>query len=155
MPFNRWATDEPRELPRVPARRTAIVTCMDARIDPLAALGMHLGDAHVIRNAGALVTDDTIRSLAISQRMLDTRAVVIMGHTDCGLEGLDEEAALRAIAEEAGTSPAWRPGAFASVDEQVRASVQLVRSSPFLAHRDDVRGLVHDVGIAGGVRAVA
>src|SRR4051795_10758084 len=110
MPFNRWAQDEPRDLPRVPARRTAIVTCMDARIDALAALGMHLGDAHVIRNAGALVTDDAIRSLAISQRMLDTRAVVVMGHTDCGLEGLDEDAALAAIAAEAGAPPPWPLG---------------------------------------------
>src|SRR3954465_7192494 len=136
MPFTRWAKDEPQDLPRVPARRTAIVTCMDARIDPLAALGMHLGDAHVIRNAGALVTDDAIRSLAISQRMLDTRAVVVMGHTDCGLEGLDEEAALAAIAQEAGTAPSWRLGAFASVDDQVRASVARLRESPFVPHRD-------------------
>jgi carbonic anhydrase len=128
---------------------------MDARIDPLGVLGMDLGDAHVIRNAGALVTDDTIRSLAISQRMLDTRSVVIIGHTDCGLEGLDEEAALRAIAEQAGTPPAWRPGTFESVDEQVRASVELVRSSVFVPHRDDVRGFVHDVAVAGGVREVA
>jgi carbonic anhydrase len=155
MPFKRWATDQPQPLPRVPARRTAIVTCMDARIDPLAAVGMHLGDAHVIRNAGALVTDDTIRSLAISQRMLDTRAVVIMGHTDCGLEGLDEEAALRAIADEAGEPPPWRPGAFTSVDDQVRAGVEAVRGSAFLPHRDDVRGFVHDVGVDGGVRQVA
>jgi|1186.fasta_scaffold68989_2 carbonic anhydrase len=155
MPFTRWAKDEPQELPRVPARRTAIVTCMDARIDPLAALGMHLGDAHVIRNAGALVTDDTIRSLAISQRMLDTRAVVIIGHTDCGLEGLDEGAAVEAIAAEAGTVPPWRPGSFASVEDQVRASVEAVRSSPFIPHRDDVTGFVHDVGVAGGVRPVA
>jgi carbonic anhydrase len=155
MSFNRWAQEEPQDPPRVPARRTAIITCMDARIDPLAALGMHLGDAHVIRNAGALVTDDTIRSLAISQRMLHTRTIVIMGHTDCGLEGLDEEAAVQAIAEEAGTPPSWRPGSFDSVEEQVRASVEIVRQSPFVPHRDDVHGYVHDVGVAGGVRSVA
>jgi carbonic anhydrase len=128
---------------------------MDARIDPLAALGMHLGDAHVIRNAGALVTDDTIRSIAISQRMLGTRAVVVMGHTDCGLEGLDEDAALEAIAAETGSRPPWRPGAFESVEEQVRESVEIVRASVFVPHRDEVLGYVHDVGIAGGVQAVA
>ena len=154
MPFNRWATDEPRDPPRVPARRTAIVTCMDARIDPLAALGMHLGDAHVLRNAGAIVTDDTIRSLAISQRMLHTRSVVIVGHTDCGLEGLDEEAALRELAEAAGTEPPWPLGSFEHVEDQVRESVRAVRESPFVPYRDDVRGYVQHVGAGGGLRPV-
>ena len=154
MSFNRWASEEPRDLPRVPARRTAIVTCMDARIDPLAALGMHLGDAHVIRNAGALVTDDTIRSLAISQRMLRTSAVVVMGHTDCGLEGLDDSEALEAIAATADQTPPWRPGGFADLDEHVRESVRLIRKSAFIPNRDDVRGFIHDVGIGGGIREV-
>jgi len=154
MSFDRWASEEPRDLPRVPARRTAIITCMDARIDPLGALGMHLGDAHVIRNAGAIVTDDTIRSLAISQRMLRTHAVVVMGHTDCGLEGLDDSEALEAIAAGADQVPPWRPGGFPDLDEQVRESVRAIRESPFIAHRDDVRGLVHDVGIGGGIREV-
>jgi carbonic anhydrase len=152
MAFDRWAQEQPQDPPRVPARRTAIVTCMDARIDPLGALGMHLGDAHVIRNAGALVTDDVIRSLAISQRMLHTRAVVIVGHTDCGLEGLDDEEAARAIAEVTGETPPWRPGGFASLEDQVRESVARVRESPFVPHRDDVRGYIHDVGLGGGVR---
>jgi carbonic anhydrase len=154
MSFNRWAQEGPQDPPRVPARRVAIITCMDARIDPLAALGMHLGDAHVIRNAGALVTEDAIRSLAISQRMLHTRSVAIIGHTDCGLEGLDEEAALAAIADEAGTPPSWSLGGFSSVEDQVRESVARVRESPFIPYRDDVRGYVHDVGVAGGIRPV-
>jgi carbonic anhydrase len=155
MPFERWAKETPQDPPRVPARRTAIVTCMDARIDPLAALGMHLGDAHVIRNAGGLVTDDAIRSLAISQRMLHTRSVVIVGHTDCGLEGLDDDEALRSIKAGTGHAPPWRPGGFTSVDETVRESVRAVRESPFVPHRDDVRGYVHDVGAGGGLREVA
>src|SRR5512132_3024818 len=111
------------DIPLPPAKHIAIVACMDARLDVHGLLGLRLGDAHVIRNAGGVVTDDTIRSLAISQRMLDTRSVVVIGHTDCGLEGLDDDAALRAIAEEADAVPPWRPGGFADVEEQVRQSV--------------------------------
>ena len=137
-----------------PARRLAIVTCMDARIDPLAALGAGLGDAHVIRNAGAMITEDAIRSLALSQRLLETRAVAIVGHTDCGLEGLNDAAVLQEIASDAGRPPPWRPGSFEDVERHVRESVRAGRECPYLTYRDDVRGYVLEVENGGGLREV-
>ncbi len=118
---------------------------MDARVDPLPAVGLELGDAHVIRNAGAVVTDDVLRSLAISQAFLGTRAVVVMAHTDCGLCGLDEGAFRDDLAARAGGPPPWRAGAFADVDAFVAEGAERVRSCPFLQHTDEVSAVVFDV----------
>ncbi|WDV51057.1 carbonic anhydrase [Streptomyces coeruleorubidus] len=127
-----------------PALHVAVVACMDARLDPLAALGLALGDCHTIRNAGGVVTDDVIRSLAISQRKLGTRSVVLVHHTGCGMETLTED--FRGELEaEVGQRPAWAVECFSDVDQDVRQSMRRVRTSPFLPHTDDVRGFVFDV----------
>lgn len=127
-----------------PVRRVAIVACMDARLDLHAALGLALGDCHTIRNAGGVVTDDVIRSLTISQRCLGTRSVVLIHHTGCGLltltEGFRDE-----LEQEVGQKPNWAVESFSDVDQDVRQSIARVRTSPFLPHRDDVRGFVFDV----------
>ncbi|MGW1763936.1 beta-class carbonic anhydrase [Streptomyces sp. NPDC002073] len=127
-----------------PVLHVAVVACMDARIDLHRALGLELGDCHTIRNAGGVVTDDTIRSLTISQRALGTRAVVLIHHTGCGLESLTEDFR-HELEDEVGQRPAWAVEAFRDVDQDVRQSMQRVRTSPFLLHRDDVRGFVFDV----------
>lgn len=133
------------DLPPAPARRVAVLVCMDARIDVLDALGLSVGDAHVVRNAGGVVTDDVIRSLALSQRRFGTREIVLVHHTNCGLEGLDEEEFKQELRAETGGEPAWSLGSFrdpyASVDESIRR----LQSSPFLLHRDHIRGFVYDV----------
>ncbi|MFR9722266.1 beta-class carbonic anhydrase [Streptomyces sp. MS19] len=127
-----------------PVRRTAIVACMDARLDLHAALGLELGDCHTIRNAGGVITDDVIRSLTISQRRLGTRSVVLIHHTQCGLLDLTEE--FRSELElEVGQRPAWPVDSFTDLDQDVRQSLARVRTSPFLLHTDDVRGFVFDV----------
>ncbi len=127
-----------------PVLRVAVVACMDARLDLHAALGLELGDCHTIRNAGGVVTDDVIRSLTISQRKLGTRSVVLIHHTGCGLESLTED--FRTELElEVGQRPAWAVESFKDVDQDVRQSMQRVRTSPFLQHTDDVRGFVFDV----------
>ncbi|MGW0392422.1 beta-class carbonic anhydrase [Streptomyces sp. NPDC003042] len=127
-----------------PVLRVAVVACMDARLDLHAALGLELGDCHTIRNAGGVVTDDTIRSLTISQRALGTRAVILIHHTGCGLESLTEDFR-HELEDEVGQRPAWAVEAFRDVDQDVRQSMQRVRTNPFLPHRDDVRGFVFDV----------
>ncbi|MFF8312227.1 beta-class carbonic anhydrase [Streptomyces lydicus] len=127
-----------------PVRKVAVVSCMDARIDLHAALGLELGDCHTIRNAGGVVTDDIIRSLTISQRALGTRSVVLIHHTGCGLLGLTEDFR-HDLAAEVGQRPTWAVEAFKDLDEDVRQSMQRVRTSPFLLHTDDVRGFVFDV----------
>lgn len=127
-----------------PVLHVAVVACMDARLDLHAALGLELGDCHTIRNAGGVVTDDVIRSLTISQRALGTRSVVLIHHTGCGLESLTEEFR-HELEMEVGQRPAWAVEAFRDVDQDVRQSMQRVRTSPFLLHRDDVRGFVFDV----------
>ncbi|MGY5035693.1 beta-class carbonic anhydrase [Streptomyces sp. 900116325] len=127
-----------------PVLGVAVVACMDARIDLHAALGLELGDCHTIRNAGGVVTDDTIRSLTISQRALKTRSVVLIHHTGCGLQTLTEEFRYE-LEREVGQRPAWAVESFRDVDQDVRQSMQRVRTSPFLAHTDDVRGFVFDV----------
>ena len=137
-----------------PSRRVAIVTCMDARIDPAAALGLEPGEAHVLRNAGTAVTDDVIRSLAISQRLLGTREVMVIKHTRCGMQDLDEDRLRAELAESAGTEPTWAIESFDDLDDAVRKAVARVRDSPFLAHRDRVRGFVYDVQ-TGRLREVA
>ncbi|MFD6879603.1 beta-class carbonic anhydrase [Streptomyces sp. NPDC054904] len=127
-----------------PVLQVAVVACMDARLDLHAALGLELGDCHTIRNAGGVVTDDTIRSLTISQRALGTRAVILIHHTGCGLESLTEDFR-HELEDEVGQRPAWAVEAFRDVDQDVRQSMQRVRTNPFLLFRDDVRGFVFDV----------
>ncbi len=127
-----------------PVLKVAVVACMDARLDLHAALGLHLGDCHTIRNAGGVVTDDVIRSLTISQRALGTRSIVLVHHTGCGLETLTE-GFRDDLEHEVGQRPTWAVEAFRDVDQDVRQSMQRVRTSPFLQHTDDVRGFVFDV----------
>jgi carbonic anhydrase len=142
----------PGPVPAVPGRALAIVTCMDARIDVFAMLGLKVGDAHVIRNAGGVATEDAIRSLAISQRLLGTRTVVLVQHTECGLLTIDDAEFRAALRTEVGHAPPWSTEAFADLDESVRLSTQRVRSDPFLiAH--EVRGFVYDVA-TGRLREV-
>ncbi|MDH6519678.1 carbonic anhydrase [Streptomyces sp. SAI-208] len=127
-----------------PVLHVAVVACMDARLDLHAALGLELGDCHTIRNAGGVVTDDVIRSLTISQRKLGTRSIVLIHHTGCGLEAITEDFR-NELEMEVGQRPAWAVEAFRDVDQDVRQSMQRVRTSPFLLHTDDVRGFVFDV----------
>ena len=126
-----------------PRRRVAVLTCMDARIDPLAMLGFERGDAHVIRNAGGLATDDAIRSLSASQRLLGTEEVVVVMHEDCGLHGGDDEEFARLLAE-VGAHPEWRLGSFEDLDTALLESLERLRSAPELPARDRVRGFVFD-----------
>jgi carbonic anhydrase len=118
---------------------------MDARLRVPAALGLEPGDAHVLRNAGAIVTEDVMRSLAISQRLLGTRGVMVIGHTDCGMARLDEAELRAELREAAGADPPFAIGAFSDVEASVRASVLALRASPLLPHRDAIRGFVYDV----------
>ncbi|MEU9592178.1 beta-class carbonic anhydrase [Streptomyces sp. NPDC048219] len=127
-----------------PALQAAVVACMDARLDVTAALGLRNGDCHVIRNAGGAVTDDVIRSLAISQRALGTRSVILLHHTACGMETLTEDFR-HELEREVGQRPVWAVESFQDVDQDVRQSLARVRTSPFLPHTDDVRGFVYDV----------
>ncbi|MCX5201773.1 carbonic anhydrase [Streptomyces sp. NBC_00237] len=127
-----------------PVLRVAVVACMDARLDLHDALGLALGDCHTIRNAGGVVTDDVIRSLTISQRALGTQSVILIHHTNCGLESLTEDFR-HEIEDEVGQRPSWAVEAFRDVDQDVRQSMQRVRTSPFLLHTGDVRGFVFDV----------
>ncbi|MCX4663251.1 beta-class carbonic anhydrase [Streptomyces uncialis] len=127
-----------------PVLKVAVVACMDARLDLHAALGLELGDCHTIRNAGGVVTDDVIRSLTISQRALGTRSVVLIHHTGCGLESLTEDFR-HELEMEVGQRPAWAVEAFRDVEQDVRQSMQRVRTSPFLVETGDVRGFVFDV----------
>lgn len=128
-----------------PTRRLAVVACMDARLDVLRILGLRAGEAHVIRNAGGVVTDDVIRSLCLSQRLLGTREVVLVHHTGCGLQRLDEHRFLSELEAETGMKPSWPLGAFADPYDDVVESMRRLRSSVFLPHRDHIRGFVYDV----------
>jgi len=134
-----------RHLDVHPARRLAIVTCMDSRLDVFAALGLRDGEAHVLRNAGGVITDDVIRSLAISQRRLGTREVMLIHHTDCGMQTLTDDGFRAELQEATGVAPAFAIESFADLDADVRQSVLRVRRSPFLLHRDLARGFVYDV----------
>jgi carbonic anhydrase len=128
-----------------PSRRLTIVACMDARLDVYAALGLEDGEAHVLRNAGGVVTDDVIRSLAISQRKLGTREVMLIHHTDCGMQKISDEEFRAELQEATGVAPPFAIGAFADLEGDVRESILRVRRSPFVLHRDRVRGFVYDV----------
>jgi carbonic anhydrase len=132
-------------LPKAPAKRVAIVACMDARLDPYAALGLHEGDAHVIRNAGGVVTDEEIRSLAISQRLLGTQEIIVIHHTDCGMLTFKDAEFRRTIEDETGIRPDWDAHAFDDLEGDVRRSIALIEESPFLPHTESVRGFVYEV----------
>jgi carbonic anhydrase len=134
-----------RHLDVRPSRRLAIVTCMDSRLDVFAALGLGDGEAHVLRNAGGAITDDAIRSLAISQRLLGTEAVMLIHHTDCGMEKITDDGFRAELQETTGVSPAFAIESFDDVDADVRQSILRVRRTPFLPRRDQVRGFVYDV----------
>ena len=128
-----------------PTRRLAIVTCMDSRLDVFAALGLGDGEAHVLRNAGGVITDDVIRSLAVSQRRLGTREVMLIHHTNCGMQSLTDDGFRAELQDATGIAPAFAIESFADVEVDVRQSILRVRRSPFLPHRDRVRGFVYDV----------
>src|SRR3954451_12534194 len=118
------------DLPQRPARRTAVLACMDARLDPARILGFKEGDAHVIRNAGGVVSDDAIRSLAISQNLLGTEEIILIQHTDCGMLTFTDEQFAQQLEEQTGERPQWRPHAFSDLEENVRASISAIRESP-------------------------
>jgi carbonic anhydrase len=128
-----------------PRRKLAIVTCMDSRLDVFGALGLEAGEAHILRNAGGVITDDVIRSLAISQRLLGTEAVMLIHHTDCGMEKISDDGFRAELQEETGVAPAFAIESFTDVDADVRQSILRVRRSTFLPRRDAVRGFVYDV----------
>ena len=141
-----WAESlDPHALVTAPARQAAVVTCMDSRIDALAVFGLRLGDAHIVRNAGAVVTDDVERSLLLSQYALGTRTIIVAGHTKCGLLDHDEEATSATIEAERGRRPTFALGSIPSAEEGVRRSVRRLRQSPYLRHTDDIHGFVYDV----------
>jgi len=129
-----------------PQRHLAIVTCMDSRLDVFAALGLGNGEAHVLRNAGGVITDDVIRSLAISQRKLGTREVMLIHHTDCGMQKITDDGFRAELQEATGVAPSFAIESFGDIDEDVRQSIRRVRRCPFLLHVDVVRGFVYDVG---------
>ncbi len=133
-------------LPGLPSRHVVIVACMDSRLDVPAMLGLGPGDAHVIRNAGGVVTDDMIRSLSISQRLLGTTEVILVHHTDCGMARTTEDAFKRAVEAETGIRPPWAVEAFTDPAADVRQSIGRIKASPFIPHKDAVRGFVFDVG---------
>jgi carbonic anhydrase len=132
-------------LPLPPARRVAIVACMDARLNPYGLLGLHEGDAHVIRNAGGVITDDEIRSLAISQRLLGTEEIMLIHHTDCGMLTFSDDEFRRQVQRDTGIKPEWPAEAFDDLDEDVRQSVARIKASPFIPNKQNVRGFVYEV----------
>jgi carbonic anhydrase len=133
------------DLPLPPAKKIAVLTCMDARLSPYVMLGLNEGDAHVIRNAGGVVTDDEIRSLAISQRLLGTEEIMLIHHTDCGMLTFTDDEFRRQIQDETGVKPQWAAEAFSELEEDVRQSVARIQASPFIPKKDKVRGFVYDV----------
>lgn len=132
-------------LPLPPAKHTAVVACMDARLSPYAVLGLAAGDSHVIRNAGGVVTPDVIRSLAISQRLLGTTEIILIHHTDCGMLTFTDDDFKKSIQDEIGIKPEWAAEAFPDLDADVRQSIARIKASPFVPHTDQVRGFVLDV----------
>ena len=141
----RYAETFSGPLPLPPASHVAVVACMDARLNVYAILGLGDGEAHVIRNAGGVVTDDQIRSLAISQRLLGTREIILIHHTDCGMLTFSDDAFKRSIQDETGIKPHWSAEAFPNLDEDVRQSIARIKASPFILHKDAIRGFVFDV----------
>src|SRR2546421_2079952 len=140
--------------PLPPAKEVAVVACMDARLHVSKILGLQEGDAHIIRNAGGVVTDDEIRSLAISQRLLGTTEIILIHHTDCGMLTFKDDEFRRQIQEETGVRPEWAAEAFSDLDDDVRQNIARIKASPFIPHKDDVRGFVYEVE-TGKLREVA
>jgi carbonic anhydrase len=132
-------------LPMPPSRQTAVVACMDARLNVYGILGLQEGEAHVIRNAGGVITDDEIRSLAISQRLLGTTEIILIHHTDCGMLTFTDDAFRTAIQDETGIKPPWSAESFTDLEEDVRQSIARIKASPFIPHKDAIRGFVFDV----------
>ncbi len=131
------------DLPMPPGLGVAVVACMDARVNIYGILGLSEGDAHVIRNAGGVISEDTIRSLAISQRLLGTTELILIHHADCGMRTFSDEQFQAQIETETGIRPAWNPEAFADSAADVRQSINRIKASPFLPHTDQVRGFVY------------
>jgi carbonic anhydrase len=132
-------------LPLPPSKQVAVLACMDARINVYGVLGLGEGESHVIRNAGGVVTEDEIRSLAISQRLLGTKEIILIHHTDCGMLTFTDDGFKKSIQEETGLKPAWAAEAFTDLDTDVRQSIARIKQSPFIVHKDSVRGFVFDV----------
>jgi carbonic anhydrase len=149
----RYAATFHGPLPLPPARHVAVVACMDARLSVYSILGLAEGEAHVIRNAGGEITDDAIRSLAISQRLLGTREIILIHHTDCGMLTFTDDGFRTTIETETGIRPPWAAEAFPDPDADVRQSIARIKASPFLPHTDSVRGFVFDVA-SGKLREV-
>jgi carbonic anhydrase len=133
------------DLPLPPAKKVAVVACMDARLIPTRVLGLEEGDAHVIRNAGGVVTDDEIRSLAISQHLLGTEEIILIHHTDCGMLTFTDDEFRQSIQDETGIKPQWAAEAFTDLDEDVRQSIARIKASPFIPRKDSIRGFVYEV----------
>jgi carbonic anhydrase len=133
------------DLPLPPGKKVAVLACMDARLNPYGLLGLQEGDAHVIRNAGGVVTDDEIRSLAISQRLLGTEEIILIHHTDCGMLTFTDDEFKRSVQDDVGIKPEWAAEAFADIDEDVRQSLARIQASPFIPRKDAVRGFVYEV----------
>ncbi|HWJ32967.1 MAG TPA: carbonic anhydrase [Gaiellaceae bacterium] len=128
-----------------PAKRVAVLACMDARLNPYGLLGLSEGDAHVICNAGGVVTDDGIRSLSISQRLLGTEEIILIHHTDCGMLTFSDDDFRRQVEEETGVKPGWAVETFDDLEQDVRQSIARIRNSPFIPKKDQIRGFVYDV----------
>jgi carbonic anhydrase len=133
------------DLPLPPAKHVAVLACMDARLNPYGILGLQEGDAHVIRNAGGVVTDDEIRSLAISQRLLGTDEIILIHHTDCGMLTFTDDEFRAQVQADTGIKPNWSCETFADLEEDVRQSIARIKNSPFIPRKDSVRGFVYDV----------
>jgi carbonic anhydrase len=141
----RYAESFAGKLPLPPSAGVAVVACMDARLNVYGILGLAEGEAHVIRNAGGVITDDEIRSLAISQRLLGTREIILIHHTDCGMLTFTDDGFKADIEAETGIKPPWAAEAFPDLDADVRQSINRIKASPFVPHKDSIRGFVFDV----------
>src|ERR1700733_7002891 len=142
------ASFDKADLPLPPATKVAVVACMDARLNVYGALGLNEGDAHVIRNAGGGVTDDAIRSLAISQRLLGTEEIILIHHTDCGVLTFNGDDFRASIEQDPGIRPPWAAEAFGDLDADVKQSIARIKASPFIPNKDSVRGFVYEVETA-------
>ncbi|HWG14081.1 MAG TPA: carbonic anhydrase [Streptosporangiaceae bacterium] len=149
----RYAASFGGQLPMPPSAHLAVIACMDARLNVYAILGLQEGQAHVIRNAGGVVTDDEIRSLAISQRLLGTTEIILIHHTDCGMLTFTDDGFKASIQQDTGIKPEWAAEAFPDLDDDVRQSIARIKANPFIPHKDAVRGFVFDVG-SGQLREV-
>lgn len=150
----RYAESFQGPLPLPPSKHVAVVACMDARLNVYGALGLNEGESHVIRNAGGVITEDEIRSLAISQRLLGTKEIILIHHTDCGMLTFTDDEFKSGIQAETGVKPSWAAEAFSDLEVDVRQSIARIKQSPFIPHKDSVRGFVFDVatGLLNEVR---